>query len=120
MTKYLKEIIKPLIIIIFIAIYYYISRYIKLNNSNKMNYIPYYIWSYIWTFVLGIIFSFDYIKSLFNSGKIRINFIFLFLSLCILTMYIPNTPLFSFLLKGDIEFLNLIFWHSVIHTFCKV
>lgn len=119
MINYKKELVKSMIIIVFLIIYYYVSNFVKLNYSNKQNYIPYYIWTYIWTLILVIIFSLEHFHTIIKLKNIKINFIFLCLALCMLSMYIPNTPFFNFILKGQSEFLILIFWYSVIHSFQK-
>lgn len=111
--------IKAILLILFILLYNFISDNIKLQFSNHQNYIPYYIWSYIWTLILGLIFSYDYLKNIFTSGKIKVNFIYIILSLSLLTMYLPNSPLSNYLLKGRIEVLLLIFWFSMIHIIEK-
>ncbi len=117
MSKYKSEIIRILALILFLVMYYYISNFVIQTFSNKINYIPYYIWTYIWTLLLMIIFSIDYIVNIFRSERIKINYLYLILSLCMLTMHIPKMPLFKFLLHGQMHVLLLVFWYSIIHIF---
>lgn len=119
MPKYLKDFIKPLCIILFLIFYYFLYTFVVQRYSNQMNYLPYNIWIYVWTFILVIIFSFDYLKTFNKSGTLKINAIYLFLALLMLTMYIPSTPLFKFNLLGKSDIILLIFWYSLIHSFKK-
>jgi hypothetical protein len=119
MKKFSHEIIMPVLIILFIVLYYFINTYIVQNYSNHFNYLPYNIWAYLWTFVIAAIFSFDYFKTLKKPGKYGINIIYIILAICILTMNIPNTPLFGFLLMGKREVLLLVFWYCLFHTIRK-
>lgn len=119
MKKFSHEIIMPVFIVLFIIFYYFINTFIVRNYSNQLNYLPYNIWTYLSTFFLTVILSFDYFKTLKKHGKYRINVIYLILAIILLTMNIPNTPLFVFLLIGKREVLLLVFWYCLFHTIRK-
>jgi hypothetical protein len=115
----LKDLLTVMLFTIFIYFLYIISNYIKINYSILQYYIPHYIWLNIWTLILSILFSIDYIKNWLLPGKLRINFVYFIFSLLILTMYIPETPLFLFFSINKSEILLLVFWFCLLRSFYK-
>lgn len=114
-----KDILIALMFILFIFSHYFGTSFIKMNYSSGQSSLLPYIWVIIWTLILIILFSIDHIKVLLSPGNIKINLAYLILSLLILTMYIPGTPLFLFFFINQTEVLLLIFWYSLIHVFYK-
>jgi uncharacterized membrane protein len=111
-----KHVVISLILILFIAIYYFTYTFIQKNYSQKYDFLPNNIWSVLWTLLLMAIFSFSKIKIKKDPVKRKVNFSYLLLALCMLTMYIPNTPLFKIYALGKGEILLLIFWFGLFHT----
>ena len=118
MKKHKKDILKALILALFLITYYFMTLFIS-NLSSVKSYLPYYIWTYGWTLFIVAFCSMDRIKTLIHPGKIKINIIYLLLTLFMLTIYIPISPLFYFMLLGEITAPLLIFWYCFIHTFEK-
>ncbi|RBP67348.1 hypothetical protein DES36_10447 [Alkalibaculum bacchi] len=106
-------------VLIFLIFFYHISIFIKVNHKVVPDFLQYQLWISVWTLVLVSILSIDFIKAWFDSGRLKINMIYFVLSLFILTMFIPGTPLFSFVLIDQTEVLFIIFWYFVIHSFYK-
>lgn len=111
-----KQIIISLIIILFLTIYYFTYTFIERIYSLKYNFLPYNIWTFIWTFIFNAIIWFNNHKTKKEFSKRKVNIVYLILALCMLTMYIPNTPLFKIYALGKGEVLLLIFWFVLFHT----
>lgn len=111
-----KQIIISLVIILFLAFYYFTYTFVKRNYSLKFIYLPYNIWTFLWTFIFIAIVSFSNNTTKKIFAKRRVNFLFLILAFCMLTMYIPNTPLFRIYALGKGEVLLLIFWFALFHA----
>lgn len=114
-----RDFCKVAIVLIFLMFFYYISIFIKENNKVAPSFLQYQLWISIWTLVLVSMLSIDFMKNWFGSGILKINIIYLVLALFILTMFVPDTPLFSFVLINQTEVLFIIFWYFIIHSFYK-
>ncbi len=116
----LTDIVTALLMVLFLTVYYFLTKSILSYSSEHINYIPVYIWKMIWTLLLSILFSIEYIKILIKPGKLKINFVYLILAILMLTLFIPRTPLFYFFfISPGIELLFLVFWYSLLRTFYK-
>ncbi len=114
-----EHILKCMAFVLFLVGFYFSAGWVSASFPAFISPVPYYIWLFVWSLILVALFSYSHITRWRNPGKIRVNIIYLVFSVLLLTMYIPNTPLFAFLLLDREEIPELLFWYALIHSFEK-